>query len=240
MVAERRLEENYSRGSVLTISGDCLSVIRIKINDKYTTALLDSGASISAMGIGMVKKLNLYIKPPTADCPEALYTANGRVMRNQGTVVAELDIGGRRLKQNFMVLNGLTANIICGCDFLRNHKAVVDMAGGTVVFNKAITIPLIRRREYLGVARLLTKTIIPPLSERAVLVKVKRNHYKGQINLLDLTEPIHGLKVSTKTCQSWEIMSIQLCNETNRSLHLKKWGPVASCIRKLDTFCHFR
>ena len=55
MVAERRLEENYSSGSVLTINGDCLSVIRIKINDKYTTALLDSGASISAMGIGMVR-----------------------------------------------------------------------------------------------------------------------------------------------------------------------------------------
>ena len=53
--------------------------------------------------------------------------------------------------QKMLVLRGLSTNILCGCDFLRDHKVVLDISKEVANFEGAIEVPLIRKREFLGV-----------------------------------------------------------------------------------------
>lgn len=217
------------------VNGDCLSIIRIKILGKFTTAVLDSGAAVSAMNLKMVRSLGLVIVPPEADSPKRLYAANGQSMRNRGMVITDVDINGINFRQKFLVLEGLTANVICGCDFLSTHKVVVDLGRGIATLSENLSIPLIRKKEYLGLARLMCKVIIPPKSNQTVAVGVRGSGYNGMVHILDLPEPVHGMKVATKTCKADNVMSVQLCNETDKPLYLRRYGPVACCLRVLST-----
>jgi len=112
----------------------------------FTTVLLDSGANLSAINEKMAKALKLEITSPSNQTPKQLYTANGSSMINKGSVTLELNINGRSFKQQFIVLSGLTVRILCGCDFMRNHRAVVDIAKGEVIFQGHLKFPLFGRQ----------------------------------------------------------------------------------------------
>ena len=228
---ERNWREDAS--SIFCMNREWLSVIRAKINGRYTTILIDTGSNLSAINVKMARNLNLRIAPISNKDPVNLYAANGQPIVNRGSVVLPVEINGVIFRQQFLVLDGLTTGVICGCNFLRDHKAVVDMGGGTIIFNETLTIPLIRKQEYVGVVRMIHEIRIPPRRKELVMVSLNRGRKHDRVYLLDLPDPVRGIKITTKSCWLDRVMHVMIENETTRPIYLKSFAPIASCIRVL-------
>ena len=121
-------------------------------------------------------------------------------MANRGSVTLDVNIDGKNFRQQFLVLEGLTTSVICGVDFLRDHRAVVDMAGGTIIFNGTMSIPLIRKKEYVGIARISADTKILEGTSQEIPVTVQGGGYRGEVQLLSIPDQRGGLKLATKSC----------------------------------------
>jgi len=63
---------------------------------------------------------------------------------------------------------------------------------------------------------------------------VRGERYSGNVYLLNLPEPIRGLKVNTKSCRRNNVMQISIKNESEQPIYLKRHGPIACCIRVLS------
>ena len=214
----------------MVYNSEWLSVIRVKICDKFTNVLLDTGANKSAISARYARKMEYNIEPEEENTTTILYTANGQGIRSLGTVTLSLDLCGTICQQKFEVLKDLTTNLIAGCDFMRNHNVMVDLAKGSAILNEQKRVPLIHKREYLGIARLNAHTMMQPHSTRNVTVYIG-SRYRGDIFLLDLPEPIKGIRVRTTMIKSTRPVQITLYNETENPIWLQKLGPIASCVR---------
>ena len=182
----------------------------------------------------MARSLDLVIQPCKRQDPQRLFTANGQAMENKGSVEVDLEINGRIYRQKFLVLTKLNTPIICGCDFLRDHNAVINLSVGEVIFHGRFVTSLIRKKDFVGIARLTTGVRVAPKKQFTVNVCVSGNRYQGKVSLLDLPEPIRGLKVRNAICNSQRIMRVTLENETERPINLERNRPVATCIRTED------
>ena len=143
----------------------------------------------------------------------------------------KVSLEARTYWQRFVVVDGLSTNVICGCDFLKNNRVTIDMAGGQIVFDKSLAIQLIRRNEYLGVARLSSDVTIWAGGHREIPIYVRNRSYGGEIELRSLTDPVRGLRIRSKTCQLDNAISLIVSNRSDRTIHLRKNGPIANCIR---------
>ena len=213
---------------------DCLNIIRGKIKGRYTTILIDTGSNKSAIDSKLVRNLNIQIIPAGYNDPKELYAAGGQIMSSRGIVHDYIEIGGRTFKQRFIVLDNLSANIICGMDFLQTFGAVVNLCTGTLIMDEVTSIPLIRSREYLGLARLGTNVTILPGTSQSVPVRIADRKYHGAIKLMCLTDPIRGIKLVTESCTEGNRMRVVPRNETKRSIHLRWNRPIANCIQNLQ------
>ena len=115
-----------------------------------------------------------------------------------------------------------------------DNKAVVDMAKGEIVFGKTLLVPLIRKKEYLGVARIATDQKIWGHTSREIQIRMGRRNFKGEVELTCLPGYKRGLKIHSKTCRLGREMTLVVRNESDKPIYLKQNGPIANCIRALS------
>ena len=108
-----------------------------KINNCFTSILLDSGASCSVIG-------NKYIAVGQLQPVEGiqLINADGRSVLPAGTAEATVCLGNLLAHHSFMVLNELSSTAILGCDFLTKHNLVIDFSRGVAYPSKTPTLQL--------------------------------------------------------------------------------------------------
>ena len=148
--------------NINAIDNEWINIIRAKMNGRYVNLLIDTGSNRSAISWQMAKNLNLESLPLKKGDIKRLYACNGIPINVKGQVHVNIDMQGRRFGQMFTVLDELTAGILLGCDFLQEHKAIIDMSMGCINFKQQnITVPLIRKAEYVGIAKVLNAIEIP-------------------------------------------------------------------------------
>ena len=219
--------------SISVLNSEWISVIRVKVNDQFTNLLLDTGANRSAINAKLAERWRLNIDQNIENSPTSLYTANGEAMNNKGTVLLQINVDGKNLEQRFIVLDKLTTNLIAGCDFMREHNAIVDMKEGVAIFNKSQKVPLIHKKEFIGLARLKTNLKLKPGERIVTAVHVQRKP-EDEVYLLNLPDATNGMKVITAKYKTGDAINVILHNDSQEQVEMRKNDPVACCVLALE------
>ncbi len=89
-------------------SGQLTSLIRIKIQNVFTSVLMDSGSSKSAIDFEYAQKIGVKIEPLEVGETKFLQTANQTRVNVQGKCTLELQIHAAKLNFEFFVIRDLT------------------------------------------------------------------------------------------------------------------------------------
>ena len=109
----------------------------VNVRDQDTaTALIDSGADISAVNANYVerKQVTIFKKDSAFD----LRSANRSPIPTRGSCVLEISVNKcvSFVPYEFVVIDGLAADLIVGDDFLRTYGAVLDLEKNTFTLSR--------------------------------------------------------------------------------------------------------
>lgn len=101
--------------------------INIKINNKYITALIDTGSNISVLGkygIDFLKNFPIVIN----DALVKVTTADGQPQDILGCTELDVNIQSVSKKINFYLIPAVTHDVILGIDFLKQFNVNIDFS----------------------------------------------------------------------------------------------------------------
>ena len=164
------------------------NTISANIFHKPVSALVDSGAMISVVGTTYIKALksrgiNPTILPPLY--PE-VRAVNDAKVAIQGQVNLDVFIGDCNFNQNFHVVPSSAHEVILGCDFLTQHKAVMDFEKLELILPGALPIKLGNNVHSPHVSHLVAEfsTTLPANSQTFLPCLVKGPHTTGNTGLV--------------------------------------------------------
>jgi hypothetical protein len=100
------------------------------LNERPIVLLFDSGASHDFMSFACAKKARLTLVASRA--PYVISTPGGRVDADQ---VVQTDLSGRVFETDVIVLSGQGIDVILGMNWMKWHKAVLDISARLVHLN---------------------------------------------------------------------------------------------------------
>jgi hypothetical protein len=106
------------------------------LNERLIIILFDSGASHDFMSSACAKKARLTLMPSGA--PYVISTPGGRVDEDQIVLKVPLDLSGRVLETDLIVLSGQGIDVILGMSWMKWHKAVLDISARLVHLNSPV------------------------------------------------------------------------------------------------------
>jgi len=125
--------------------------------------LIDTGCSQSAISEEYFRELHI---PYTALSPAKdsyLLTANNSRMEQLGNIELTLNCNGLKMPYSFTVLRGLSFKIICGIDFLRDCRVVLNCVKNFIMlYDDLVRVPLCAKVDSLAAVRLQHSINIPP------------------------------------------------------------------------------
>ena len=174
--------------------------IFIKVNHVPVKALLDSGAKRTLISKKFASFCKLKIGKPHHNLNK-MYTANGQEMAIVGTALADIVVNELKMPVVFQVLENLTFDVIIGIDTLIDHKIHIYPHERLVTFENdtvgtRIWTPLPSDNAYVCV---LEPTVVPPMSEAIVNLKINKN-YKIQQSLLLPLENLYLKNIAMAKC----------------------------------------
>ena len=149
--------------------------IRVQIQHKSISALIDTGAIRSLISDKMARNLHLEILPLQPGDNRRLVTANGSLMKVIGRTSVELKINGLTITYDFLILPNITQDLILGIDFLTDNKAKINFVDKTISFldDWTGTVILEHYRSATNMVCLIQQCILPPHSETIIPLCVK-------------------------------------------------------------------
>ena len=94
-------------------------------------ALLDTRATVSLLSEKVVQKWSRNDREKITSTKMTVHLVNEKTLAVKGEVVAELQLGGRRVQQWFVVAD-ISNDALLGIDFLRAEKCVIDVTEKTL------------------------------------------------------------------------------------------------------------
>lgn len=209
------------------------NTIAVQINKHNFQALLDSGATTSALSAEMVARLKIPFTKLQPDETINVFVADGRSVDVLGRTELCVKINGLSMPCEFLVLPHLGHSVILGLDFLEANKAQVDFSNKVVTFFNNLTAANlstshIGRRSNL--VRTLQVTILPPFSETMVPILLPSRHSSDQ----SLCEPLPITRGQKFVCARSAIDSskptaaCKLLNPTNAVIWLPRYKALAT------------
>ena len=170
IVSATALEKNY---------------ININVNDKSFKALVDSGSDICCIHKSLLKNFGLT----TIENSDYMQVRgiSGKLIKVQGTVVLNLQIGNASYTHRFYVFDNIHHGLIIGHDFLKDNKCTLNYE--TLEFNTGVPSVNCLTSSRIGLARLKGSVTLPPLSETLVPVRLSKLGH-GQVSIV---EPVQSL-----------------------------------------------
>ena len=203
------------------------SVIRVKIQNRFTDVLLDTGAAFSVVSERFAKQRNFRIDPIGPNDVSCLMAANNQKIFTIGKTALNLIIGTECVKHVFLVVGKLSSALICGLDFIQG-KIDLQFSRRQVVVNGRTTVPLLPKDTYLGVARLKKKISLAPGSERVLVITLPRKAVAGNVSLSSSSTPFKMLQIKP---HDNGLPKIIVKNCAKRWKTLGRFCPVANCIK---------
>ena len=108
-----------------------------------TRAILDTGAGPNLVRSNLLpddwERFRVHTTPSIP-----IVEANGRRLRQKGTVTLFAELGKLRVKAQFLVVEGLATECILGCQFINRHVAAILPKEKVVRLSDASTIPILK------------------------------------------------------------------------------------------------
>jgi len=153
--------------------------------------LVDTGAFYNCIDVEFVRRLNLRVQPLSNSYPTTLLSASGNSVQLLGKLTTNVYIAGYPFEIEFVVVDGLTHNIILGLSMLQQHKAVVDLANNSLsLADGMVIVPLIQRFSKVNIVRNIHAITIPPMHETEFPVKLSQKYHLQP----SLIEPLPSCK----------------------------------------------
>jgi len=130
-----------------TNSNKIKNLIKINVNNKSVSALIDSGAHMSCISETFYQESNLSKRYPLQK--QEIFFAkgvSGSLLQILVKLTIPVEIGRLTVYQTFHVFQQISPDIILGIDFLREHKAVVHFSENKLLIQNGMTeVPLFDR-----------------------------------------------------------------------------------------------
>jgi len=208
--------------------------VLLKINNRLVKTLVDTGANFSCVSTKFITSLRLQNMMVQSPDYKRLYTADGKTMKVNGTILLTLNIHGLLVPFTFYVLEHLSHNLIMGVDFLTRTKANIDMATGVITFyDDLVGLNMTKGDEIL--LRTVNAVRIPPKSEALIPVSVP-TFFKSKISLIEPAANLHYKNLALAKAIVLPKNNTTVCkilNPTDTHIFLKRRTTVA-VIEKLS------
>lgn len=99
----------------------------LEYNGHFFEALVDSGATRSLITVELVRKLEVE-QNQIGDCGILLEDINKKPIEVVGEVILELNFGDKKLKQSFIIVNGISDSCLIGADAIIRHGIIINGA----------------------------------------------------------------------------------------------------------------
>ena len=106
--------------------------IDVIVANRPFSALIDSGAAVSCATPTLVRSLARKGRCMIQPANIAVTAYNGKETQLEEQTELSFSIGSAAFRQRFYMVTNLPADLLLGCDFLHNSRALVDFAQGAV------------------------------------------------------------------------------------------------------------
>ena len=150
----------------------CENTLVVKIGNISTTALVDTGATISCVSTQILQKINpKFIKNFTSDV-DCIYGVGNKQHDMTAKVQLPIKINNQSFTNSFYALQN-QYNIILGMDFITGNNAKIDFENSTINFN-GVTHKLQAPPSRSSTVKLTDTVFIPPYHAQDVNVMLSR------------------------------------------------------------------
>jgi hypothetical protein len=120
----------------MTLEGEEVLVGTFLLFGHPLIILFDSGATHDFMSLACAKKVKLSLT--IAKAPYMISTPRGRVMANQIAREVSLELAGQVFWTHLIILDGQGIDVILGINWMKLHKAIMDIAKRLVCLDSLI------------------------------------------------------------------------------------------------------
>ena len=203
--------------------------IQIKINTKFITALIDSGARLSVLRATLLPRLKLHPSALGHDDPTFLVGANGSRIPVLGKILLPVKLQGLLVPFEFLVAETLTHELLLGHDFLTETKALINYADSSITFyDNMVELKLINNTRNI-IALVESDCELKPESESLIPVRLTQN-----ISGTDLLLEALPMRENQRFLVAKSLAPIvhgqtfcQVMNPTNQIIYLRNNLPIA-------------
>ncbi|CAC5366824.1 unnamed protein product [Mytilus coruscus] len=205
------------------------NLIKIRVANHFGMAMVDSGATISAISADFYYA-NLQKTVPLEKAYLLATGASGASLRAVGQIHVTIEIGRLSMEQTFQVFENFTHSVILGLDFLDQQKARLNFDDKTLVLQSGITeVPLTNGENNdnsICFISLINDEVIPSRSEVIIPVQTVDKSIKSKIGIIEPNPALVGKQnIVGATClvQIRNNKSfLQVLNPTNAKVRLSK------------------
>lgn len=190
--------------------------------------LLDTGSRANCVDHRWLRTIPHELISLSRDDPRCFIAANSGSVIVEGKVNLPVKIGSRTISQKFWVIANLSVMCLMGLESFTDLEIQCNYKTGTVQFlGGEVEENLIRSNEYLGILRIAKAGELKPHTINRVPVSY-RNSFRGGKEIC----PLPSLGVNVKIMETWvepnaPLFYVTLINDSDRSIFLKNFGPVA-------------
>ncbi|HSN23845.1 MAG TPA: retropepsin-like aspartic protease, partial [Methylomicrobium sp.] len=161
------------------------SHVYIKINNRKTQALIDTGCAHSCCSLSFARQLHASILPLEGGDPLYLFAATGQGVQTVGRVNLSLNFSGPLIPFTFLVLSELQPKILIGTNFLEYSKAKIDFEHNTIYLaENLVSLPFDKSSKEEAELFTIAAVTLPPLSETLIPLIIPRK-FVGQTCLIE-------------------------------------------------------
>lgn len=177
------------------------NTIPVHVGGRTTSALIDSGASVTIINKEFFKKTHYASHQLSPPAFQSVKGASGKLLPVLGQIQLEITINGKEYSFKTHVVDGIHHAFILGVDFLCAHDTVLRFSASNTLHipdqygeNNVCVITTEN-----GYARTKCPVSIPKRCEMNVLVHISR-HQNGEIVLLEPHVELESFNISAARC----------------------------------------
>lgn len=198
------------------------NTVSVSINNTKTSALCDTGASISCLSESFFNKAFLDKKPKISESKiKTIVGVGGTHHAVSGEVNLDISFGTVTLASKFYVIKDLHHSVILGIDFMEKHKVSLDIASKKFIIHDFLKVCSLSTNT--GYARTVRSTKILPQAEVNIPVKISRVRTGSNVLLEPLVSLTHKHILGAKCLVHVENgkAALRVVNPTNKIVYLK-------------------
>jgi transposase InsO family protein len=207
-----------------------INYINTVVNKRNTKALVDTGACISCISLHFLKLTypHLWNKLQPSQY-QHVFGVGGEKHKVLGSLEIKLHIQSKPFTAKVHVFDRLHHHFILGRDFLKQHRANIDLGNNCVTFDDQLQVPCLELPDKVGLARLASTVKLPPESVTTVPVNITRiNNPRTCILEPDSPCTEEGAVVAKCTVNAYRGKAVcQIMNPSPETVYLKQGKIIA-------------